>query len=597
VTTLNDTLESAGLAFYRSFLGPGDLCFDVGAHRGRRTDLFLGLGARVVSVEPQPRCVKILTDKYRDRPEVVIVPKGLAAEPGVRSLRLCEASDAISTFSDEWQTGRFHDERWDTAVDVPMTTLDSLIKEFGRPQFCKIDVEGLEVEVLHGLSEPIPAIAFEFTHEFMRNARTCVGLLQSLGYTEFDYTRGESFDLALPAWTDAERLFEHLSREPDPLTWGDIYARFAGSPTDSPAVARRRRVFYAAGDSPNPEVSSKGWRNNLYDSLRAAGHDVVEFVYDLDATLRHLDPNDPRDAAFIAENRPRLGAELLRQIQEAHERERVHVFFSYFYDACVEPAVIEQIKAMGIVTINWYCNASYQFHLVRGISPSYDYCLVPEKERLKDYRGIGATPIYCQEAANPAVYRPFPLAQEFDVTFVGQCYGDRADHVMWLRRRGIDVRVWGPRWHFHVRPRSRNPLRRLFTSRAGLPPYAVGGIPGDADMIRLYSRSKINLGFPTCGDTHLGPDRIVQIRLRDFEVPMSGGFYLTEHIDELREFFEFGREIETYQSREDMLDKIRFYLSHDAARDRIRHAGRARCIRDHTWTRRFESVFREIGPS
>jgi FkbM family methyltransferase len=592
---VNEHLQSDGLAFYRPFFSEGDLCFDVGAHRGRRTDLFLDLGARVVCVEPQPRCIEILTDKYRARPEVAIVPKGLAAAPGVRSLRLCEMADAISTFSEEWQTGRFQDQNWDTAVDVPMTTLDTLIKEFGRPQFCKIDVEGLEIEVLHGLSAPIPAIAFEFTREFMRNAKTCVGLLKSLGYAEFNYTRGESFALALPAWVDSDTLFDHLSREQDLLAWGDIYARVRSLPAYSPEAATSRRVFYAACDSPNPDVPSKGWRHNLYESLCAMGHDVVEFAYDLETTARHLDPNDPDSAAFIAGNRPRLGAELLRQIREAHDHQRIDVFFSYFYDACVEPAVLDQIKAMGIKTINWYCNASHQFQLVRDISPSYDYCLVPEKARLDDYRAIGATPIYCQEAANSALYRPYPLAQEFDVTFVGQCYGDRADHVMWLRDHGVDVRVWGPRWHFHVRPRSRNPLKRLFGTPAGLPPDAVGGILSDADMIRMYSRSKINVGFSMCGERARPSERVVHIRLRDFEVPMSGGFYLVEHQDELLEFFDVGQEIETYRSREEMLDKIRFYLAHDAERDRIRHAGRARCLRDHTWQHRFAAVFREIG--
>jgi spore maturation protein CgeB len=46
-----------------------------------------------------------------------------------------------------------------------------------------------------------------------------------------------------------------------------------------------------------------------------------------------------------------------------------------------------------------------------------------------------------------------------------------------------------------------------------------------------------------------------------------------------------------------MLDKIRFYLAHDAEREHIRQAGRARCLRDHTWQHRFASVFRQIGLS
>ena len=33
----------------------------------------------------------------------------------------------------------------------------------------------------------------------------------------------------------------------------------------------------------------------------------------------------------------------------------------------------------------------------------------------------------------------------------------------------------------------------------------------------------------------------------------------------------------------------------DAEREAIRRAGHERCLRDHTWQRRFEAAFREMG--
>ncbi len=111
----------------------------------------------------------------------------------------------------------------------------------------------------------------------------------------------------------------------------------------------------------------------------------------------------------------------------------------------------------------------------------------------------------------------------------------------------------------------------------------------------MYSRSKINLGFSTCGDTHQTNERIMQIRLRDFEVPMSGGFYMVEYMEELQEFFEIGKEIICYEDREDLADKIKYYLDHDSERETIRWAGHQRCLRDHTWKKRFEAAFTEMG--
>jgi len=68
----------------------------------------------------------------------------------------------------------------------------------------------------------------------------------------------------------------------------------------------------------------------------------------------------------------------------------------------------------------------------------------------------------------------------------------------------------------------------------------LGGTLSNIEMVKLYSRSKINLGFSSCGDTHKTGERILQVRLRDFEVPMSGGFYMVEYMAELEEFFDIG---------------------------------------------------------
>ena len=47
-------------SFYRQFVGPGDLAFDIGAHLGDRVQAWVDLGARVVAVEPQPHLVAVL---------------------------------------------------------------------------------------------------------------------------------------------------------------------------------------------------------------------------------------------------------------------------------------------------------------------------------------------------------------------------------------------------------------------------------------------------------------------------------------------------------------------------------------------------------
>lgn len=359
------------------------------------------------------------------------------------------------------------------------------------------------------------------------------------------------------------------------------------------------RIFYAAAHTPNASLSSSSlWYINLFLPLQGLGHDIVAFDYDLAPHFKNLDPSNPQQAAFIEEHRPALERALLDQVKRAHAEKPIDLFFSYFYSAICRPAVIEEIKRLGIVTMNWYCNASYQFHLVEELAPAYDFSLVPEKFRLDDYRRVGANPIYMQEAANPDFYTPQKLPLDFDVSFVGQRYGDRPHFLRHLARRGIPVHVFGPGWE-QAQTRLRGARVRKLFSGVGLHriahPEGIAGPPlSDAEMVAMYSRSKVSLGFSSCGETH-NTERILQVRLRDFEAPMCAAFYMVEWMDELTDFFEPDREMIFYRDAEDLADKLRFYLARPDDRERIRWAGHRRARSEHTWQHRFEAAFRAAG--
>jgi spore maturation protein CgeB len=363
------------------------------------------------------------------------------------------------------------------------------------------------------------------------------------------------------------------------------------------------RIFYAADHEPMP--GNNLWHNNLYLPLVDLGHDVVPFDYDLTPHFLNANAEHAPHRAFIEEQRPKLERALFHQVEQAHRTKPIDIFFSYFFDPVCRPEVIREIRALGICTINWYCNGSYQFHLISHLAPAYDYCLVPEKFRLADYIAVGANPIYCQEAANPNIYKPYPLPRSFAVTFVGQKYGDRPAFIKHLLKSGIDVRVWGPGWDCPQPPDAWSRLIRksktfgasLLGRDSGISiPSRVCGPPlTDEELIKMYSRSDVSLGFSSCGGTHRDEQRILQVRLRDFEATMSGAFYMVEYQEELEEFFEPDKEIVCYLDKEDMAEKIKYYTRHDQERERIREAGHRRAVNDHTWQKRFQKVFEEIG--
>jgi FkbM family methyltransferase len=217
------------VAFYAQFLGPGDLAFDVGAHVGNRVRAFRRLGARVVAVEPQPDLVAVLRRLYGKDPRVVIEASAVGAQPGTATLRVATRTPTVSTVAPSWieevrRDPRFGSVHWDQELTVPLTTLDEIIDRHGAPRFCKIDVEGSELDVLRGLTRPLEALSFEYLPVVVDRAVACVGRLTELGDYRFSYSPLETLRWASDGWLDADGIVSALRSLPPSAPPGDVYA-------------------------------------------------------------------------------------------------------------------------------------------------------------------------------------------------------------------------------------------------------------------------------------------------------------------------------------------------------------------------------------
>ncbi|HUH84859.1 MAG TPA: FkbM family methyltransferase [Stellaceae bacterium] len=217
-------------AFYRQFVREGALCFDIGAHLGDRTLHFLVLGARVVAVEPQPAPLAVLRRLVGRNPQVVLLGCALGADAGEAQLAIDPKNPTVASLSADWRTevGRmpsFAGIEWRDTVRVAVTTLDTLIAEHGLPDFCKIDVEGFEGEVLAGLSVPLPALSFEYIPAALKSALGALQRLTALGDYTFNRSIGESMRFTTPNWRDAAAMVDELRALARDAPSGDIYAR------------------------------------------------------------------------------------------------------------------------------------------------------------------------------------------------------------------------------------------------------------------------------------------------------------------------------------------------------------------------------------
>jgi FkbM family methyltransferase len=213
---------------YSYFINKNDLVFDVGANIGNRAAFFNDLGAKVVCIEPQEKCVNIIKERFKNNSAISIVPKGLSDKEGTITLYTSDESSVIATMSDKWKDeGRFTgNTNWNSSKVVEVTTLDMLISEFGLPQFCKIDVEGFEKQVIAGLSKKIPVISFEFTMEFFDDAIECIELLKRNGNISVNYSLGESMLFTNTNFISAEDCIKQIKGNKDALLWGDIYVKY-----------------------------------------------------------------------------------------------------------------------------------------------------------------------------------------------------------------------------------------------------------------------------------------------------------------------------------------------------------------------------------
>lgn len=372
-------------------------------------------------------------------------------------------------------------------------------------------------------------------------------------------------------------------------------------------------VMHPAGNMAVPD--SMTWYRNLYEPLLDLGHEVFYFRLD----------------QFVSENklifrsqdyRKKLSIKLGDTFCHEYRKKPFDLFFSYLTSYDITAECLQIIKQTGVPMINFSCNNTHQFYLVESISKYFDYNLHSEKSTAPKFTNAGVQGYWFQMGANPKYYKPLGLDFKYDVSFIGSNYAKRAGYINHLLTGGLNVKCFGGGW---VKPRGMTRLKKevktqikilglllkansakKFDLATYIRDYELTeylrskyseyfNVPvTDDEMIQIFNQSKINLGFlEVYGYDNIASSGLQQhLHLREFEVPMSGGLYITNYSDELTEFFEPDKEVVVFRNEYELLDKVKFFLSNPSAADKIRLAGLKRALASHTCEIRLRTMFK-----
>jgi spore maturation protein CgeB len=202
---------------------------------------------------------------------------------------------------------------------------------------------------------------------------------------------------------------------------------------------------------------------------------------------------------------------------------------------------------------------------LRKSLPIFDTVYTTKPRNLKELPLLGAKKVVCVfQAYDRNFHRPINLSNEeratwgSDVGFVGTFERDRAEKMLFLAENGIKVRIWGGNWQYW---KNKHP-NLLVEAKLVL----------NEDFLKVINSTRINLNF-------LRKMNRDQHTSRSLEIPACEGFMLAERTEEHQQLFDEGKDAEFFDTPDELLEKVNYYLANEEERLHIAKAGRQRCLK------------------
>lgn len=248
----------------------------------------------------------------------------------------------------------------------------------------------------------------------------------------------------------------------------------------------------------------------------------------------------------------------------------------------VWPETLERIKReTGAVLINYATDDPFNWrtgtHEVRECISVYDVYACTKNGIIDDVIRAGVRNVqYVRFGYHPSVHfvEACVSSEErerfaADVAFVGEADADRAPIFRALVKAlpNLNLALYGGLWRMS----------------SGLGPYCRGTVRGREFRLALHeARIAVNLVRVQNRDDHV---------MRTFEGPACGAFMLNQRTEQHLELFAEDRGAAYFESVEELVEKVRYFLERDGERLRIQRTGHCTVMNNrHTYEDRLKQI-------
>ena len=224
-----------------------------------------------------------------------------------------------------------------------------------------------------------------------------------------------------------------------------------------------------------------------------------------------------------------------------------------------------QCKIVNLVTDDAFGRYKSLWKTAHKTAKFYDWHFVQRPENIEEYKKCGANNVdFCFRSFNPEFHRPILLSEEekkiyfTSVGFIGSYEEEREDVVSFLIKNGINVSVTGDGW---AGKKYWNIIKPLYRGES---------VYGD-EYIKRINGMDICLHFLRKGNRDSQDSRT-------FEIPACKTFMLAERSELHEQFFVENKEAVFFDSAEELLQKIKYYIANPSQRSAIAEAGYKKCF-------------------